>query len=108
MTTDERLDALVVTVENIAGIVKDMLERQDAANERAEADREAMREVVAGLSANLVRLAEGARERFEQLEERADHDRRAMREIVGGLKDMIYTAHDRADGARLRNDGRQF
>jgi hypothetical protein len=89
MTTDERLDALAFTVENIAGIVKDMLEKQDAADARAEADRQIMHGAILEMRdgvATMIRIAEsmeatarglvqaqqGTSQRVDRLERRVD------------------------------------
>ena len=56
VTIDERLEALTINVEVMSGMLKDMLERQDAADRRERKGRQA---ILTGIAAYLRALENG-------------------------------------------------
>lgn len=97
MTTDERLENLVVTVETIAGIVKDLAETQTLHKEQL------------ALLTNDVQQLAGivfkSEDRMDRFEKQAEADRHEMREGINAMLTIAEEMKQLAIGLTLAQQG---
>ena len=83
MTTDERLDALAFTVENLAGLMKDSIEKQDRHDQQIQTLTEDLR----ALTGVVV-----------EMREQAEADRRETRQAVEAMLRIAESLEATAKG----------